>query len=166
MQAVRARVSDDFVVGVRLSPVDTWARRGLLLNDSIQVAKWLVEDGADFIHLSLRDASGPAPFEPEITIPVATAFRQALPGTPLLSAGGIWDANDLNAAFEAGVDVGVVGRAAIGNPDWATRVFEAGYQPARPPWTVEHLKDAAVGPAFLDYLNGMAGLVIGGKPQR
>jgi 2,4-dienoyl-CoA reductase-like NADH-dependent reductase (Old Yellow Enzyme family) len=70
VRATRAAVSPGFAVGVRLSPVDTWDRRGLALADSLQVARWLVEDGADFIHLSLREAARTPPFE-EGEVPVA-----------------------------------------------------------------------------------------------
>lgn len=56
MQRVRAEVSPTFVVGVRLSPEDGGFMKGLDLDESVQTAKWLCEDGADFIHISLWDA--------------------------------------------------------------------------------------------------------------
>lgn len=159
LRATRAAVSRSFAVGVRISPVDTWERRGLVLADGLRLGRWLAEDGADFLHLSLREAAGPAPFEPEAG-PVATAFRAALPPTvPLLAAGGIWTTADAARAREAGVDVVVLGKAAIGNPDWPRRRAEPGWEPARPPFSRDDLRAAEVSEAFLAYLERFRGLL-------
>src|SRR5512138_47850 len=53
MRAVRERVGPSFTVGVRLSPEDFGNAKGLDLDESLQVARWLADDSADFIHLSL-----------------------------------------------------------------------------------------------------------------
>lgn len=166
MRDVRVAVGPDFLVGVRISPVDTWDRRGLLLDDSVQVAQWLVEDGADVIHLSLRDASGPPPFEENDT-PVVTAFREALPvDIPVMAAGGIRDANDLEAALSTGVDIPTIGRAAIGDPDWARNIVEPGWSPTPTPLTRAHLTSVDVSPVFVKYLLKFPGLIEGGTPAR
>jgi len=166
LQAVRAATQPDFIVGVRISPVDTWDQRGLVLADGLQLGRWLAEDGADFVHLSLRDAAGPAPFEQD-TGPVARAFREALPAeVAIVAAGGIWDRADAERAMAAGVDVVSLGKAAIGNPDWPRRVSDADWRPVRPPFAVQHLRDVDVGEAFLGYIGKFAGLVEGGATRR
>ena len=53
VQAVRAATPSDFIVGVRLSPEDFGHARGLDLDENVEVARWLCDDGADYIHLSL-----------------------------------------------------------------------------------------------------------------
>lgn len=53
VREVRKRVPAGFVVGVRLSPEGKW----LDLDESVQTAQWLCEDGADFVHLSLWDVA-------------------------------------------------------------------------------------------------------------
>jgi 2,4-dienoyl-CoA reductase-like NADH-dependent reductase (Old Yellow Enzyme family) len=166
-RAVRAGVSSGFAVGVRLSPVDLWDRRGLVLDDSLVVARWLVDDGADLIHLSLRDAAGPPPHEPDRG-PVARAFRDALPAdVPVLAAGGIWTRDDARRAVDAGVDVVVLGRAAIAHPDWPTVSMAPDWRPVRPPWDPDYLARVAVGPNLLRYLRGIPGLVTdGAEPRR
>ncbi|MCO4748399.1 MAG: NADH:flavin oxidoreductase, partial [Proteobacteria bacterium] len=117
VQSIRAAVPSDFAVGVRLSPVDFWARRGLLLADSVQVAKWLVEDGVEFVHLSGGEACGTPRHEPEAGI-IATAFRNALPDhIPVFAVGSIWTQADAQKASDAGADVVVLGRAAMSHPD-------------------------------------------------
>jgi 2,4-dienoyl-CoA reductase-like NADH-dependent reductase (Old Yellow Enzyme family) len=160
MRAVRAAVPQDFVVGVRISPVDLWTERGLRLADSLQVGKWLAEDGADFIHLSLGDAHAPPPNE-DTDVPVARAFREALPAdVPVMAAGNIWNSYGLAAALGAGVDLPAIGRAAIGNPDWAARVLDADWELSAPPWTFEQLDAATIGDAFKQYLTKFSGLVV------
>ena len=166
LTAVRATVSSSFAVGVRISPVDVWARRGLLLDDGVQVSQWLAEDGADFVHLSLSDASGEPPHEPGRGS-VARAVRDALPASvPVFAAGGLWTREDTGRAVEAGVDVIVLGRSAIVHPDWPRASTEPDWEPHRPKWDPDHLRAAAVGPAFLEYLNRFPGLVEGGAPER
>lgn len=164
LQAVRAAVAPGFAVGVRLSPVDTWSRRGLVLADSLQVGRWLAEDGADFIHLSLRDAGGPPPFEVGEG-PVAAAFQAALPPeVAVVAAGGVWTREEGQRALESGADVVALGRSAIANPDWPQRCAAEGLAPVRAPFAPEHLRDVAVGESFLTYLLRFPGLVVGGKP--
>ncbi len=166
MQAVRAAVAPTLAVGVRLSPVDSYARRGLVLSDGVQVAQWLAEDGADFVHLSLRDAAAAPPFEPEAGA-IATAMRDALPErVALFAAGGIWTRDDAYRAMDAGVDVVVLGRASIGNPGWPRASAQAGWSPSRPPWTEDHLREVEMGEAMIDYIRPFPGMVVGGTPAR
>lgn len=165
LRAVRAAVRSDFAVGVRISPVDGWQRRGLVLEDGVQTAAWLAEDGADWIHLSLGDASGPPPHEDGP--PVVRAVRDAVrDDVPVFAAGGVWTREDAERALEAGADVVVVGRAAIIHPDWPRVSAQDGWTPQRPPWTEDALRKAAVGTALIDYLGRFAGLVEGGEEAR
>lgn len=166
VRAVRSATSPDFAVGVRLSPVDRRTRRGLVLEDGVQVAAWMAEDGVDFVHLSLGDASGPAPHE-DTGVIVATAIREALPAdVALLAAGGIWTREDAECAEAAGVDVVVLGRAAIAQPDWPSASREPNFEPVRPPWDPVFLRSVDVGPDLVDYLRQMSGMVAGGKLAR
>lgn len=166
VQAVRSAVSARFAVGVRLSPVDLWDRRGLVLDDGVAVGRWLVDDGIDFIHLSLKDAAAAPPHEPDRG-PVARAFRAALPvDVPIFAAGGIWTRAEADRAALAGVDVAVLGRAAIAHPDWPSVSAEPDWQPIRPPWNSDYLRSVDVGAGFLDYLRGMSGMVADGAQPR
>ncbi len=166
LQAIRAAVSPAFAVGVRISPVDVWGRRGLVLEDSAQLVRWLADDGADFVHLSLADAAAPAPEDPDGP-PVARVIRAALPAqVPLFVAGGITTQEDLERARQAGADIGVIGTAAIAHPDWPHVSLHEGWTPLARPWPVDHLRQAGVGEAFLDYLGRFPGMVEGGRPPR
>ncbi|MEL6343048.1 MAG: NADH:flavin oxidoreductase [Myxococcota bacterium] len=166
VQAVRAAVTPDFLVGVRLSPVDVWNQRGLRIADSVQVAAWMADDGVDFVHLSMTDAAGTPPHE-DSDVPVARAIRDALPDdVPVLAAGGIWTREDAQRAVDAGVDVIVLGRSGIAHPDWPDTAFEDGFEPKRAPWTPEHLKSVDVGDDLLNYLRRFPGHVTDGRSVR
>jgi 2,4-dienoyl-CoA reductase-like NADH-dependent reductase (Old Yellow Enzyme family) len=158
-RALRAAVSRDFLVGARISPVDTWSRRGLVLADAERLAPMLAEDGLDFLHLSLQDASGPPPHEPGAPA-VATAIRRALPAhVALVVAGGVWTRDDAERALAAGADVVAIGKAAIVHADWPLASAAPAFSPTRPPWDPAMLPAQAVGPALAAYLQGFKGLL-------
>lgn len=160
VQAIRARVGSGFVVGVRISPVDVGPRWGLTLADSCRLSAWLVEDGVDFIHLSLGDAAASPPFEDE-TRPVARVIREAIPeSVPVVAAGGIGSAADAKRALDAGVEVLSIGRAAIVEPDWPRQVSMPGWLPTAPPWTRERLAEVAVSDKLWTYLTLFPGLTV------
>jgi 2,4-dienoyl-CoA reductase-like NADH-dependent reductase (Old Yellow Enzyme family) len=57
VQAIRSRVGPGFHLQVKLSAVDRnnvvpWEKKGNVLSDTVQVAKWVELDGADAIHVS------------------------------------------------------------------------------------------------------------------
>jgi len=158
MQAVRAEVSDDFIVGARLSPESYGRLTGLDLDESIEVASWLCDDGADFIHISLWDASKDSTKRPGVH--TARAFRDALPdGVPIITAGNIWTLEDARAQLDHGADAVALGRSAIANPDWPVAVARRGGAPKRPPLTREELRARALGPVFVEYMSGWPGFV-------
>ena len=158
MQAIRARVPDDFIVGVRLSPENYGSATGLDLDESVQVASWLCEDGADFIHISLWDASRRSTKRPD-THP-ARAFRDALPSeVPLITAGNIWTVKAAERQLDYGADAVALGRPAIANPDWPHRVARDGEHPRRPPLTPEELRDRGLSDNFIDYMRRWQGFV-------
>lgn len=167
MRAVRAQVSPRFAVGVRLSPIDLWAPRGLVLEDSIEVALNLVALGCDFIHLSLMDVLCHPPGASQGGASVVRAFRDALPShVPLLAAGGIWSGDDARRALDEGLDVVVLGRAAIAHPDWPQRVDEPGWTPKRPPYTRSFLASGGASSPLLDYLARRPGMIEDGQTAR
>jgi 2,4-dienoyl-CoA reductase-like NADH-dependent reductase (Old Yellow Enzyme family) len=146
MRAVRARVSPRFCVGVRLSLEDRGSAKGLDLDESLQVARWLADDGADFIHASLWDASQPTHKRPdEHPIPL---LRAAVPAeVAVIVAGAMWTHADAEVALAKGADVVAIGRSAIVNPDWPRTDGVV-----RTPVTRAQLAAVAVSPVFQQYL--------------
>jgi 2,4-dienoyl-CoA reductase-like NADH-dependent reductase (Old Yellow Enzyme family) len=149
-QRVRAHCGPRFVVGVRLSLEDFGQARGLDLDESLQVSRWLADDGADFIHASLWDVARMSAKRPDAhPLPL---LRAALPAdVAIFTAGKIWTRDDANDVLARGADVVALGRPAIVNPDWPQMVA-AGAEPRRPPLTRAELAERAVSPLFAEYL--------------
>jgi 2,4-dienoyl-CoA reductase-like NADH-dependent reductase (Old Yellow Enzyme family) len=69
LEAVRGAVGDDFPVLIKLSGAD-FAERGLVLEDSCEIARRLAEDGIDAI-----EVSGGTPASPKHLLPMRTKIR-------------------------------------------------------------------------------------------
>lgn len=157
-RAVRARVSSSFVVGVRLSLEDYAFARGLDLDESIEVARWLAADGADFIHASLWDVEASTKKRPEAH--PLQLLRAALPAEiAVITAGSIWTAEEARRAMDRGADIIALGRAAVLNPSWPDETRDPSFEPRRPPMSPEELVERAVSPQFVEYLRRWKGFV-------
>lgn len=157
VRAVRAKVSARFAVGVRLSFEDFGQARGMDLDDNLQVARWLADDGADFIHASLWDVSRMTAKYPDRH--ALTLVRDALPrDVAVIAAGKIWTRADAEAVLARGADLVALGRSAILNPDWPKQVRD-GAAIKLPPITRAELHERAVSPLFAGYLTKWKNLV-------
>ena len=150
-RAVRARCGEGFTVGVRLSLEDFGNARGMDLDDNLQVAAWLAEDGVDFIHISLWDVKRMTKKRPA-EHPIALTRAILPPAVAVIAAGGIWTRADADEALGRGADAIAIGRAAIINPDWPDQARDPAWQPQRPPVTRADLIARAVSPEFASYL--------------
>ena len=91
-------------------------RAGMDLDENLQVARWLADDGADFIHASLWDYRRATAKHPDGILPLV---RAALPReVAVIVAGKIWTAADAEAVLAQGADAVALGRAGILNPAW------------------------------------------------
>jgi 2,4-dienoyl-CoA reductase-like NADH-dependent reductase (Old Yellow Enzyme family) len=148
-RAVRAAVPEQFIVGVRLSPEDNGNAHGLDLDENLQLARWLCEDGVDFLHLSLWDYAKNTRKRPDRH--ASQEFRAVVPADiPLLVAGHIWTREDGEKAIDLGADVIALGRSAIVNPDWPRRVADPQWQPQRTPVTPAQLKPCGLNDTFIE----------------
>jgi 2,4-dienoyl-CoA reductase-like NADH-dependent reductase (Old Yellow Enzyme family) len=159
-QGVRARCGSRFVVGVRLSLEDFGQARGLDLDDSLRVSRWLSDDGVDYIHASLWDVSRMTAKRPDQhPLPL---LREVVPReVAIVTAGKIWTREDAEHTLARGADVVALGRPAIVNPDWPRTVAVTGEAPRRPPLTRAELADRAVSPVFAEYLTRWKDFVVG-----
>jgi 2,4-dienoyl-CoA reductase-like NADH-dependent reductase (Old Yellow Enzyme family) len=156
---VRAQTSSTFTVGVRLSPENFGNAKGLDLDESLQVARWLGERGADFLHISLWEALNNTAKRPnEHALPL---FRAALgPRVPLFVAGKIWTRGEAEQLLALGADAVALGRSAILNPEWPLQAASPGFEPLRPPVTLEQLRALDLSPAFAEYMRRWPGFVV------
>lgn len=158
VRAVRAKTSSTFTVGVRLSPEDFGNAVGLDLDESLQVAAWLAEDCVDFVHLSLWRAQQNSTKRPDVhAVPL---FRSVLPDdVRLLAAGAVWTRDEAEGLLARGADGVALARAAILNPDWPLRAIESGWEPKRPPVTIEELQARGLSAQFAGYMRTWKGFV-------
>ena len=157
-RAVRQATSRRFTLGMRLSPEDFGNAKGLDIDESVQVAQWLAEDGLDFIHLSLWRANLNTHKYPDRH--AITMFREALPANiVLLAAGAVYTPDEALALVVRGADGVALGRSAILNPDWPLRMNDENWEPQRPPVTIAQLEARGLGPVFADYMRNWKGFV-------
>jgi 2,4-dienoyl-CoA reductase-like NADH-dependent reductase (Old Yellow Enzyme family) len=159
-RAVRGAVPASFLVGVRLSPEDYGYAKGLDLDENLELARWLCDDGIDFLHLSLWDAAAPTKKRPEQhPIPL---FREVVSAeVRILAAGSIWTRAEAEAVVGRGADVVALGRAGITNPEWPQQAADPSWEPRRPPLTVEELLARDLSPPFVEYMRRWRGFVAG-----
>jgi 2,4-dienoyl-CoA reductase-like NADH-dependent reductase (Old Yellow Enzyme family) len=142
---------------VRLSPEDYGQARGIDLDETLQVARWLVEDGMDVLHLSLWRSAAASTKRPDAH-PTAL-FRAAVgDAARIVVAGGIWTRADAEAQRALGADAVALGRAAIANHDWPRRVA-SGSPVTQPPVDAAHLAAEGLSPGFVDYMRRWKGFV-------
>ena len=121
-RAIRNVWPDDKVLGVRLSYSD-WAKGGWTLQDSVQLAAWLKEDGVDIIDAS---SGGNAP---KTAIPSGLGYQvvgaEALrtrAGIPSAAVGLINDPVHANPIVREGcADMVMLGRELLRDPYWPLR---------------------------------------------
>ncbi len=159
-RGIRAALPAPFLLGARLSPEDFGNARGLDLDETVQVARWLCDDGVDFVHLSLWRAFENCKKRPsEHALPL---FRAAIPAdVKIFAAGGVWTREEAERLTDLGADVVALGRCAIANPDWPLRACEPGSEPKRPPLTRAELKERGLSDPFVTYMKRWKGFVEG-----
>ncbi len=157
-RAVRRSVPASFVLGARISPEDWGNAKGLDLDESLQVARWLADDGIDFLHLSLWTASNNTKKRPhQHPLPL---FREAVPSAvPIVVAGKVWTRAEAEALLELGADAVALGRSAILNPEWPKPARDPSWEPKRPPATIAELLERGLNAKFAGYMRNWKGFV-------
>ena len=130
LEEVRAAVSDDFIVGLRMA-VDQCLTGGLGPEDMIEIARSLTSSGAvDLVSVSGGTGAtrlATAYFVPGDELPEgvynerAARLRRAV-GVPVLVAGRNVEPEVAEAALSAGVDLVAMTRAIIADPDLPRKV--------------------------------------------
>ncbi|SMF68840.1 NADH:flavin oxidoreductase [Pseudobacteriovorax antillogorgiicola] len=158
VRGIRGKVSSSFLVGVRISPESYPGQGGLLLDESLRLSQDLIDDGIDFLHVSLWDVfkdSEQRPGESLLDIFVGAVDGQV----PLMVAGKVSRPQQAEDVKNRGADLVALGRVAIGNPDWPHLAGDADYQPAEPPFSESYLREQALGSSFISYMKRWDGFV-------
>jgi 2,4-dienoyl-CoA reductase-like NADH-dependent reductase (Old Yellow Enzyme family) len=126
VRAVRAVWPDRAPVLVRLSATD-WVDGGVTVEDSVQVARWLVEDGADLIDCSSGGAIPGVriPVGPGSQVPLAARIRG---GAEVATAavGMLTEPAQAETVLTTGAaDLILQARASLRDPYWPRRAAAA-----------------------------------------
>ena len=157
VEAVRQRTSPTFLVGIRLSP--ELSSCGIELEDALETLDLCLELDLDFIHVSCWDFTKQASYG-GIEQPYTAWFSKRINGKlPLISTGGVWNAQEAKLLCEQGADLVGVARAGIAHPDWPTYLENGENTPKRPPFSADELEKAALSPVFVEYMRRWDGFV-------
>ena len=157
-RSIKNVVPESFIVGVRISP--EIESMGIDLDDSINLCSTLTDEGVDFIHLSCWNAFKGSVFYKDDPKTLTEWFVTSLNNLPpIISTGKVWNHKDAQNLLNQGADLIGIGRAAIGYPDWAKQVKNSDYDPAKPPFSVEQLKEAMLSDVFIEYMRNWEGFV-------
>jgi len=160
LKKIMTAVPNDFIIGVRLSPEDKYTFQGIDFDESLELARLLADEGADYIHISPWEALKRPDKYQDVDKPLITYFREKVKSdVAIMVAGGIWTAADAAKAMDAGADFVALGKVAIGVPDWLSKAHDPNFTPPYPPFTPEQLRNADVGEKFIEYLKRWKGFV-------
>ncbi|ASR03061.1 NADH:flavin oxidoreductase [Gordonia rubripertincta] len=152
VDGIRAAVSPNFQLGLRLSP----ERYGIALDEARALAFEVLDRGnLDYLDLSLWDAFK-EPYDEAHRGRRLIDFFTDLPrgNTRVGVAGKITDAPGARECLERGADFVLIGTAAILHHDFARSIVaDPTYRARQQPVPADHLVGESVGPAFLDYLS-------------
>jgi 2,4-dienoyl-CoA reductase-like NADH-dependent reductase (Old Yellow Enzyme family) len=154
VQACRNAVSDDFILGFRISFENVGLETGLDIDENIQIVNWLTEDGIDYTHMSHLDFTSNS-----VKYPKRNALQYVKSkisnSIPLIGVGGITNVSSAEQAMEFGADIIAIGRAAIGNKH-LPELFEKGEELlSQNPFSESRLIELGISRNFINYLRKM-----------
>ncbi|MCX7798864.1 MAG: hypothetical protein N2109_00800 [Fimbriimonadales bacterium] len=125
-RSVRRSVGPGYLVGYRFSPTE---QDGYGMETTRRLIDLLVEEGVDYLHVSLHDFR--YILEPEGPEPLLTQVVRAVAGRrPLIGVGSVRSLRDAEEMLAMGADLVALGRALLVEPDWP-RVVSEGREPRR-----------------------------------
>ncbi|MDO8211660.1 NADH:flavin oxidoreductase/NADH oxidase [Conexibacter sp. CPCC 206217] len=134
VRAVRAAAGDDVPVTVRVSASD-WVDGGLTIEDTVVLARWLAEAGADLIDCSSGGnvVAAQIPIGPGYQVPFAERVRREA-GVPTAAVGQITDPEQAEEIVREGrADLVYLARELLRDPYWPHRAAIAlGHEPTPP----------------------------------
>lgn len=152
LEGIRRRCRDGFIVGVRLSP----ERFGMRLGEIVELSQELLGgELIEFLDVSLWDCFKKPVDRPDDDRLLIDHFVE-LPrrGVRLGVAGKLRTPAEVQRVIDLGVDIALLGRAAIIHHDYPKLMAaDPGFAPLSTPVARDHLAAEGVSPRFIDYLD-------------
>lgn len=151
IKACREKVSENFIIGFRMSFEGAGMEIGLDIDENIKIANWLAEDGINYIHSSHLLYNAKTSKYPEVKT-VEFLRKNINKGLPLVIAGSIESIEDAEMAMNLGADILAIGRSAIGNKNLPIYFENNEKLPFEMPFTEKHLQEIGISENFIDYI--------------
>jgi len=127
VRRIRQLLGPDFPISFRISSEER-VPDGRTLPESIEMAKRLVQEGVNVLHVSIgvmessAFTSAPPDMEPGFNAEAAAAFKKALP-VPVIAVGRIHDPDVATDIIRSGrADMVAIGRQSLADPEWPNKV--------------------------------------------
>ena len=118
VRRVAATADRPFVVGYRISPEEP-EDGGLRIGDALALTDRLIEDGVDYVHVSLGDALTATPLDGAGGKTTVALFVERVAGrVPVIAAGQIRTPDQAVQALATGLSLVAIGQGLVMNPDW------------------------------------------------
>lgn len=151
VKACRSKVSENFIIGFRISFEGIGILSGLDIDENIQITNWLTDDGIDYIHSSqMHYAAKTSKYPKKLTVKYLRSNIN--PKLPLVIPGSITRIEDAENAIASGADIVALGRAAIGNKKVPLYFEQERELPFQAPFSESNLLENGVSAAMIDYL--------------
>ena len=151
VKACRKKVSDDFIIGFRMSFENAGLETGLDINENIQIINWLAEDGIDYAHVSHMNYAAKSIKYPD-KIALAYIRREIDRKIPLIAAGSVTSIESAEQAMDYGANIIALGRAAIGNAKIPERFASREPLSSHTPYLEKDLLKLGVSKDFIHYM--------------
>lgn len=117
-KTIAEHATSPFLLGYRIS-MDEHYDDGLRIDDSLQLVDRLIDEGIDYLHVSLANALEARPVNAPNGPKVIELARDRLAGRiPLIVAGQLRTPKQAEEAVKTGVSLAAVGQGIVMNPDW------------------------------------------------
>lgn len=159
VRACRKRVPESFIIGMRQSFENYGFETGLDVDENIQIAKWLVTDGINYVHSSTLDYTAKSVKYPDLIL--LQYIRQSLSEIPIIGVGGATNLEAINGILNLGANMVALGRVIIANPNFITSLQNHETKIVHMPYKADYLLQIGISPNFVAYLqNGLRGFKI------
>lgn len=113
---------DTFAVGYRLSPEEI-EEPGITIDDTLELTDALVNEGLDWLHISVRDYWKGSIRDKSDTTRPSTRIVERIDGrVPVIGVGKVYTPEDAEFVLNDGCSIVALGRILLMEPEWAMKV--------------------------------------------
>jgi 2,4-dienoyl-CoA reductase-like NADH-dependent reductase (Old Yellow Enzyme family) len=151
IRACRKEISEDFIIGFRMSFENAGLETGLDIDENIQIINWLFKDGINYAHVSHMNYKANSVKYPD-KIALQYIRKGIGPHASLIAAGNVTSLDDAEKAIACGANIVALGRAAIGNEKIPELFVSKKPVPSHTPYLQKDLLKLGVSKEFINYM--------------